>query len=76
MVWVPLGYGEMQYAEKLFECPCPICKLELEPENIVNIGYRYAKVKFVGRKENDKKNKIEFSDEEKNGNLVKFTGGS
>lgn len=42
----------------------------------MNIGYRFAKVKFVGRKENDKKNKVEFSDEEKNGNLVKFTGGS
>lgn len=71
MVWVPLGYGTMQYAEKLYECPCPMCKVVLEPENIVNIGYRYAKVKFVGRKAVDKK-KIELCDEERNGNLVKF----
>lgn len=76
MVWVSLGYGNMQYTEKQFQCPCPICKVELEPENIANIGYRYAKVKFVGRQENDTKNKVEYSDEEREGKLVKFTGGS
>ena len=50
MVWVPLGFGTMFYTEKLYECPCPICEVELQPETIVNIGYRYAKVKFFGRK--------------------------
>ena len=50
MVWVSLGYGTMFYAEKLYDSPCPICKVDLMPQTIVNIGYRYAKVKFTGRK--------------------------
>lgn len=50
MVWVKLGYGTMLYAKKMFKCPCPKCNVNLKPENIVNIGYRYAKVKFEGRK--------------------------
>lgn len=53
MVWVQLGYGTMYYAEKLYECPCPICKKMLKKDNIKNIGFRNARVKFVGRKENE-----------------------
>lgn len=74
MVWVPLGFGTMFYAEKLYESPCPICKVELKPDSILNIGYRYAKVKFVGRKSTGER--VEFSDEEKSGKLIKFLGGN
>lgn len=73
MVWVPLGYGSIIFAEKVYECPCPICKVVLQAQTITNIGYRYAKVKFVGRKSNGEK--VEFSDEEKEGKFVKFLGG-
>lgn len=55
MVWVSLGFGTMFYAEKLYECPCPKCNVELQPETILNIGYRYAKVRFVGRKSTGEK---------------------
>ena len=50
MVRVIHGYGTMFYDEKLYESPCPFCKVKLQPQTIVNIGYRYAKVKFTGRK--------------------------
>lgn len=74
MVWIPLGYGQFKYSEMQPACPCPICRVDLLEGNIVNIGYRYAKVKVVGRKENDKKNKIEFSDEENEGKLIVLSG--
>ena len=55
MVWVTVGYGLIIFGDKVFECPCPICKVELKPQTISNIGYRYAKVKFTGRKSNGEK---------------------
>ena len=73
MVWVTLGYGPIVYAEQVFECPCPICKVELQAHTITNIGYRYAKVKFTGRKSNGEK--VSYVDTEKEGNFIKFVGG-
>lgn len=73
MVWVTVGYGLINFADQVFECPCPICGVILQAQTITNIGYRYAKVKLTGRKSNGEK--VSFQDIEKDGNFIKFLGG-